>query len=119
MKEHLLFSSSTELVRVSTAALVYITAEGNYSTAYLADGGEYVLTLQLGQIERRIEEQAGSDDGHFIRIGKSLIVNKDYITYINPGRQRLILSDGRSFKHELSASREALKSLKEFLEQEA
>ena len=58
------------------------------------------------------------DDHRFIRIGKSLIVNRDYIAFINQVRQKLILSDCRSFRYEVSASKEALKALKELIEKE-
>ncbi|MDE5674658.1 MAG: LytTR family transcriptional regulator, partial [Muribaculaceae bacterium] len=98
---------------------VYITADGNYSVITLTDGENFVLTLQLGQIERRIAEMLESDDNRFIRIGKSLIVNSDFIAFINPVRQKMILSDCRTFHHEVSASKEALKALKELLEKEA
>ena len=73
--------------------IVYISADGNYSTLKMADGGEYVLTLQLGHMERRISEMIDDDKTHFIRIGKSLIVNLNYISYIHPTRQKVILSD--------------------------
>lgn len=113
-----MFHTSTEVVRVPVGFLVYIKADGNYSAIVMADGSSYVLTLQLGQIERRISEGVGSGDSRFIRIGKSLIVNRTFITYINPGRQKLTLSDCRTFRHELTASRDALKALKEFIERE-
>lgn len=111
-----MFFTSTELLRVPVDAVVYITADGNYSAIKMADGSDYVLTLQLGQIEKRIAEMVDSDDNRFIRIGKSLIVNREFITFINPSRQKLTLSDGRTFRHDLSASREALKALKELIE---
>lgn len=116
--DRLSFSTSTELLRVPSDAVVYIAADGNYSAITLADGGEYVVTLQLGQIERQIAQEAQQRDDRFIRIGKSLIVNRNFIVFINPQRQRLILSDGRSFRRELSASKEALKKLKELIEEE-
>lgn len=116
MNKVLLFFTSTELIRVPADAVVFITADGNYSAITMADGSEYVLTMQLGQIERRISEMIDNDDNRFIRIGKSLIVNREFITFVNPSRQKLVLSDGRSFRHEVSASREALKALKELIE---
>ncbi len=119
MNRHLVFTTTTEIVRVPADAVVFVAADGNYSAINLADGGSFVLTLQLGQIERRLSEMLEVNDNRFIRIGKSLIVNRDYIAFINPPRQRMILSDCRSFRHELSASREALKALKELLEKEA
>lgn len=113
----LLFSTSTELLRVPAEAVTCIMADGNYSSLIMADGVEYVLTMQLGNIERRIAETINGDN-MFIRIGKSLIVNRHYITLINPARQRIVLSDCRNFRRELSASKEALKSLKEYLEKD-
>lgn len=118
MSMNLVFTTSTELIRLPSDTVVYISADGNYSTIHSADGSEYVITLQLGQMEKRIGEMVDYHDNRFIRIGKSLIVNQTYITFINPARQRMILSDCRSFRHELSASREALKALKDFIENE-
>ena len=116
MSKKLIFSTSTETLSVNPDAVVYINADGNYSVITMADGGEYVLTMQLGQIERRIAEQPDVSADLFIRIGKSLIVNHEFITFVNPARQKLILSDGRTFRYETTASREALKALKEYIE---
>ena len=116
VRRNLIFSTTTELIRVPADAVVYISADGNYSSIKMADGGEYVLTQQLGQMERRISEMVEENDNRFIRIGKSLIVNHEFITLLNPSRQKMILSDGRTFRHELSASRDALKALKELID---
>ena len=111
------FSTATELLRVPAGAVVCIKADGNYSSVITADDAEHVLTLQIGQIERRIADMAEAGDHRFIRIGKSLIVNSDFISFINVTRQKLVLSDCRTFSRELTASREALRALKEVLEQ--
>lgn len=118
MNKRLIFTTTTEIVRVPADSVVFITADGNYSAITLADGENFVLTLQLGQIERRIAEMLEKDDHRFIRIGKSLIVNRDFIAFIHPVRQKMILSDCRNFRHEVSASKDALKALKELLEKE-
>ncbi|MDE6574021.1 MAG: LytTR family transcriptional regulator [Muribaculaceae bacterium] len=118
MDKRLVFTTSTEIVRVPSDTVVYITADGNYSVMTLAGGVSYVLTMQLGQVERRLSEMLDNDDNRFIRIGKSLIVNRDFIAFINPSRQKMILSDCRTFHHEVSASKEALRALKELLEKE-
>lgn len=118
MSKNLIFSTSSELIRIPNDNIVYVVADGNYSAIITADGTKYILTMQLGQIERKILETIDADDNRFIRIGKSLIVNLNYITYINPARQRLTLSDCRTFKHDVSASREALKLLKGVFEKE-
>lgn len=111
------FSTTSELYRIPAEAVVCFTAEGNYSVLATVDGKEITLTLQLGQVEKYLSETL-STDNKFIRIGKSMIVNIDFITCINPQRQKLILSDCRAFRREMSASKEALKALKEFIEKE-
>ena len=118
MGKSLVFTTTIELIRVPAESVVFISADGNYSSIKMADGGEYVLTLQLGQMEKRISEMVDEDDNRFIRIGRGLIVNTEFITFINPARQKMILSDSKTFRHELSASREALKALKDLVEKE-
>lgn len=118
MNKSLVFATASEIVRVPADALVFVTADGNYSSITMADSERYVLTLQLGQIERHIAGMLDATDNRFIRIGKSLIVNRDFITFINPQRQRLVLSDCRTFRHEVTASKDALKALKELIEKE-
>lgn len=116
MDRRLLFTTTVDTLSVPADAVVYIVADGNYSEVTTAHGSKYSLTMQLGQVERRIAELLDNSDNRFIRIGKSLIVNRDYITYINPARQKMVLSDCRTLRHEISASKEALKALKELIE---
>lgn len=66
-----------------------------------------------------MKTQLKEDACTFIRIGKSIIINKEYIYKINMGKQLLVLSDmalNDAFK--LSASKEALRQLKLLLEKE-
>lgn len=119
MNKNLLFSTSVELIRIPADAVVYIKADGNYSSVATADGSKFVLTMQLGQIERHIAAIVDDGDNLFIRIGKSLIVNREMISVINPVRQKLTLSDCRTFHYDLTASREALKVLKDYIEKYA
>ncbi|MDE6033378.1 MAG: LytTR family transcriptional regulator, partial [Muribaculaceae bacterium] len=81
MEKRLVFTSSAEIVRVPADSVVYIAAEGNYSSLRLANGDVHLLSLQLGQIERRISQMLEKDNHCFIRIGKSLIVNRNFISY--------------------------------------
>ena len=118
MREHFIISTNIDLVRVAADEVVFISSDGNYASLFFTNGETRVLTLPLGQIESMMTKQLAGQGQRFIRIGKSLIVNSDYITYINPGKQQLVLSDGRSANHSLTASREALKQLKEYMEKE-
>lgn len=112
------FATSSELVRVPSDTLVYVSADGNYSMLMLADGERCVLTMQLGQVEQHIARSVSRDENRFIRIGRSLIINRDYIMLVNPSKQRLVLSDCRTFRQECVASRDALNALKDIMEKE-
>jgi DNA-binding LytR/AlgR family response regulator len=79
-------------------------------------GGEIrMVTFQLGQIEEMIQQQLPEMRSNFIRIGRSLIININHVYHINISRQQLLLKD-RDNTYTLSASKEALKALKEFIE---
>lgn len=119
MKRQLVISTSIDLVRIAPERVVYIVSDGNYSTIVQTDGEVRMVSYQLGQIEKMISSQLGSEGNIFIRIGKSLIINRSYIYYINIPKQKIILSDMMVFNHTVTASKEALKQLKELLEKEA
>lgn len=118
MKPFLIIATSIDLVRIAPDRIVYISSDGNYSTLVQADGETRILSFQLGQIEKMISQQLGVEGNRFIRIGKSLIINRSYIYYINVPKQKLVLSDVKSVNYTVSASKEALKLLKELLEKE-
>lgn len=92
-------------------------SDGNYSTMVLHDQTEHVFTMNLAHCQELIERQLGTSANTFIRIGKQLIINKDYIYKINVIKQTLVMSDmalNQAFT--LSASKEALRQLKVYME---
>ena len=119
MKKQIIISSTNELVRVLPERIVYISSDGNYSTMVLHDKTEHLFTFNLSHFQKLIEKQLKDEASQFIRIGKSLIINRDYIYRINHTKQQLVMSDmalNQAFM--LSASKEALKQLKQVLENE-
>jgi DNA-binding LytR/AlgR family response regulator len=83
----------------------------------LHDKTEHVFTMNLAHCQELIEKQLGKEAETFIRIGKQLIINRDYIFKINVNSQTLIMSDmalNQAFM--LQASKEALKQLKVYME---
>ena len=119
MKPQLIISNTAELVRLHSEDILSIEADGNYSNLYIVGEEERMVLGQLGQLERMIGDQLGEEASAFIRVGRSLIINRNYIYYINPSRQVLIMRDPNGRKHEIKkASHESLKNLKEFIERE-
>lgn len=116
MSPVVVISKGTELLRVPSARLVYISADGNYSNIVTQDNRSMMVSYQLGQIEDMIGNQLGEAGNNFIRLGRGLIINSDFIYSIDVAKQRLILSDCLNCYHELSASREVLIKLKAYLD---
>ncbi len=116
MTKTLLFNSRDELLRIQLNRIVYIESDGNYTTLRLNNKEKHVLGINLTAFQKLIEEQLGTSAGQFIRIGRSLIVNREYIYCINLIKQKLILA-GSDFESSftISASKESLKNLKNLL----
>ena len=115
--EWLRISTSTELVRVATDEIVYVRADGNYSDLVLTNGKSRKMTFQLHFFDEVFQQLQNK---MFARVGRSLIVNKRYIHVINLTEQILIFS-GQQIKGDIkpvNVSRDALKQLKELLENE-
>lgn len=115
-QEYLIVSTSTEMVRLREECVVCITSDGNYSHINAIGGEKFLVSSQLGQIERLISEQLKSSYGYFIRIGRGLIINMRYLSYINVSRQKLYLLDPSGKKFVQEASRDALIQLKNVIE---
>lgn len=116
--EWLRISTTNMLVRVATDEIVFVRADGNYSDLVLTNGKTRSMPFQLHYFENAFLEL---NTNMFVRVGRSLIVNKRYIYIINLADGTLRFS-GQNIKAELSpirVSREALKALKEQLLQEA
>ena len=116
MDRVVVISKGTELLRVPSARLVYISADGNYSNLVTQDNRSKMVSYQLGQLEDIIGEQLGDSGNNFIRLGRGLIINSDFVYSIDIAKQQLILSDCLDCYHELSASREVLIKLKAYLD---
>lgn len=114
--EWLRISTSTELVRVQTDDIVFVHADGNYSEVLLYNGKKHTMTFQLHFFDETFQRLKNN---FFVRVGRSLIVNKNYIYLINLTEQRMILTGGKlDGEYEVKASKEALKELKVKLEAE-
>lgn len=117
MEHTLILSNVNELVRIKPERIVFISSDGNYSTLTLHDRSEQVVTFNLSRMQKLMEEQLHNEASLFIRIGKSLIINRNYIYKINLTKQILVLADMNiDGTFTLSASKEALKQLKTYME---
>lgn len=127
--EWLRISTSNTLLRVATDEVVCVRADGNYCDITLSNGKSRTLTFQLHFFDEIFQQLHNNT---FVRIGRSLIVNKRYIHFINLTEQVLVLYGGELKEQIVFSglpkndktvqyivlSRDALKQLKELLEEE-
>ena len=122
--EWLKISTSVEMVRVATDEIVYVRADGNYSDFVLTNGKRRKMTFQLHFFEEAFRQLRSNP---FVRVGRSLIVNKRYVHVINLTDQLLLftgkgLSDGVKLQddhgHPIHPSRESLKQLMDIMMEE-
>ena len=95
---------------------MYISSDGNYSKVFTQDGHYHLVAYQLGQMEDILGDQLGEEETPFVRIGKSLIVNRDFIYLIDVSEQIIVVSDCKGQFHKLKASRKALTQIKVLIE---
>lgn len=111
----IIIDKGTTFHSIAISHLVYVKADGNYSDFFMRDAKtQFSLTMQLGEVEDIINKTRGVTN--FARVGRSLIVNLDYVRSIDLSKDKFVLSDNLHFREELDASHIALTSLKAAVE---
>ena len=119
MDRYLIIKTRDELLRMRISNILYLEADRNYTKLLLTEGIQFTLAINIGKIERMLDTQASDSGSQLVRVGKSYIINKNYILQINLPKQKLLLLVPGSKPRELIVPREPLKALKESLEQDA
>ena len=87
----LIIKNKSEVLYLQLDNILYIQADGNYSNIYLADGGVInTLTYQRAETGRIMDEQLPKRKREqFALLGRSYMVNTDYVLRIQPSKQLL------------------------------
>lgn len=109
---YVFFNSRDELLRIDTAKIVYLEADGNYTDIVMVNKLRAAVCMNLGEMEQALARQLGAESNLFMRIGKRFIINMQYVYQINVLKQHLILSDYDHFAFQIKISKEALKKMK-------
>lgn len=103
-------------MRVRTDEIAYVKADGNYSELWLFNGKCHRMTFKLHFFDETFNQL---HNNMFVRVGRSLIVNKRYIHIISLMEKKLVLCGlNLQTDYRLNASKEALTELKEIMEHE-
>ena len=117
----LTIKNKSEILFLRLDDILYIQADGNYCNIYLADGGVInTLTYQRAEIARMLEEQLSKDAlSRFALLGRSYLINTDYVLRIQPGKQLLtfrVNKYGSTKKISIKATTKALQEIECFIE---
>lgn len=117
----LTIKNKSEVLYLHLRNILYIQADGNYCDIYLADGGVLnTLTYQRAEIAKMMDEQIPVDiRKRFVLVGKSYMVNTDYVLRIQPSKQLLtfmVNQFGTTRKVTIKVTTKALTKLAEEME---
>jgi DNA-binding LytR/AlgR family response regulator len=120
-KAVLIIKNKSEVLYLRLNDILYIQADGNYCNINLADGGVInTLTYQRAEIARMLEEQLPNDViGRFALLGRSYLINTDYVLRIQPSKQLLtfrVNKYGTIKKISIKATANALQQLEILME---
>ena len=110
---YIYFNSRDTFFRIALSQIVYFSADRNYTLLQLTNGQKLAFTFSLQKMEQYLSEKLNEDAKIFARIGKSYIINLNYIYQIDIVKQKLHLFDSANQKSFLlDISKEALKNLR-------
>ena len=117
----LTIKNKSEILFLRLDDILYIQADGNYCNIYLADGGVInTLTYQRAEMARMLEEQLSKEAlSRFALLGRSYLVNTDYVLRIQPGKQLLtfrVNKFGSTKKISIKTTTKALQEIECFIE---
>lgn len=117
----LTIKNKSEVLYLPLSNILYIQADGNYCDIYLADGGVLnTLTYQRAEIAKMMDEQIPENiRKRFVLVGKSYMVNTDYVLRIQPSKQLLtfmVNQFGTTRKVSIKVTTKALTKLAEEME---
>ena len=98
------FKSYNGLFLLRPDDIVYIEADRDYACMYFTAGAKEDVFERLGEIEKKLPPET------FLRTGKSIIVNRNYIRKITDATLYLVTP---STSYKVAVSRNAIKELKE------
>lgn len=102
-----------ELLILDLDKIAYFQANGNYTRLTYISGQALALNMGLSGVEKLLSATLAKGTSSFVRLGRSLIINENYLSNINLLKQYLVLSDIDSHQHKLPVSKALLKLLKE------
>ncbi len=110
----LCLNSRDELIIINLDDVAFFQANGNYTQLTYISGQKQLLTVGLSKIEAFLKAATPkSAPGNFVRLGRSVIINKNFIISISVPKQKLYLGDYKNHLFTLGVPKVLLKALKD------
>lgn len=103
-QDRLKFNTLNGFIMLTPVDIIYCEADKNYTNVFLANGKSMLITLQLGFLEEKLSKKS------FVRIGRSTLINLDYLEDFNRKTKTVVLSDVLQ-KYEFKVSSSGVKKL--------
>lgn len=115
MINYLYFNTRDEFDRIDISKIVCFQSDGNYTNVVLTNKMKIVLGISLSKMEKYLSDSLKKKASCFARVGKSCIINVNYILRINVLKQYVVLTDYDTSNYQVSVSKDALKKLKDIM----
>lgn len=110
----LCLNARDELLIIDLEKIAFFQANGNYTHLNYILGETHLLTIGLSKVEDLIRITWPKDTpSPFVRLGRSLIINQNYLSEISVLKQKITLSDREQHSYSLSVPKPLLKEYKE------
>ena len=103
----LIFRGVTGVTFIDTDDVVFITADGNYSSFHFSSGRMETVTALIGNVEMHLGKQ-------FFRTGRSCIINTAYLSRIDMKQMTCVFIRGEK-EYRCEISRDKVKSLMDYM----
>lgn len=105
------FNSRDELIAVDFEKVAVISANGNYTRIIYINKHEVMLSMGISKLADTLHH-AKLENAHFIRLGRSCIINHAFMERIDVLKQFVVLTDGGQNEIRIKAPKQILKSYK-------
>jgi len=103
--EKIRFNTRAGFILIDPGEIIYCKADWSYTEIWFLKEKKEVVTMNIGKLESILPSEK------FIRISRSIIINKDHVNRLNC-KTRIITLSKTNDKYEFKISQENLKSLK-------
>lgn len=104
-----------ELTIVDLDRLALVKAEGNYTVFFYMGGEKATITTGISHVESLIRQgyAVAGTPSPFVRLGRSCIINENYLSKIDSVKQQIVLSDFVNRHITIKVSKPVVKTYKE------